>query len=87
MTEQIDRSVTPRAVQTSPSTSFPLSVGAHAAMESAFVILDFLRPDEDPSVVYIDTPSSAAYLQKLGDLRRYETIFGHVLGQAVPILE
>jgi len=65
----------------------PLKAGAHAAMESAFVILDFPDPGEDPSVVYIDTPSSAAYLQKPGDLARYEAIFGHVLSQAVPILE
>lgn len=65
----------------------PLKVGAHAAMESAFVILDFPDPQEDPSVVYLDTPSSAAYLQKPDDLDRYRTIFGHVLKQAVPILE
>jgi hypothetical protein len=65
----------------------PLAEGAHAAMESAFVILDFSDPQEDPSVVYLDTPSSAAYLQKPHDVDRYRTIFAHVLKQSVPILE
>ncbi|WP_317889016.1 Scr1 family TA system antitoxin-like transcriptional regulator [Salinispora vitiensis] len=65
----------------------PLAVGAHAAMESAFVILDFPDPAEDPSVVYLDSPSSAAYLQKGVEITRYETIFRLVCCQAVPILE
>ena len=65
----------------------PLMAGAHAAMESAFIILDFPNPSEDPSVVYLDTPSSAAYLQKPRDLERYEMVFDHVRSQAVPILE
>ncbi len=65
----------------------PFTAGAHAAMESTFVVLDFADPSEDPSVVYIDTPSSAAYLQKPRDLARYATIFDHVLSQVIPIQE
>ncbi|MEV4212532.1 DUF5753 domain-containing protein [Micromonospora sp. NPDC049662] len=65
----------------------PLGAGAHAAMETAFVILTFANPSDDPSVVYIDTPSSAAYLQKQVDLDRYATIFEHVSKQSVSILE
>ncbi|MFY1633648.1 helix-turn-helix domain-containing protein [Solwaraspora sp. WMMB335] len=65
----------------------PLAAGAHAAMETAFVILNFPEPDDDPAVVYIDTPSSAAYLQKQVDIDRYELIFGHVSNQSIPVLE
>lgn len=87
MAEQVDRL---RAAAQRPNITIdvlPLKAGAHAAMESAFVILDFPEPDEDPSVVYIDTPSSAAYLQKTVDLHRYEAIFGYVAAQGIPILE
>lgn len=87
MSEQVDRL---HKAATRPNITIdvlPLKTGAHAAMESAFVILDFPHPDEDPSVVYIDTPSSAAYLQKQADLDRYETILEHVRTQATPILE
>lgn len=65
----------------------PLAAGAHAAMETAFVVLTFPDPGDDPAVVYIDTPSSAAYLQKQADLDRYQTIFAHVSNQSTPILE
>lgn len=65
----------------------PLTAGAHAAMETAFVVLTFPEPGDDPAVVYIDTPSSAAYLQKRADLDRYEAIFEQVSNQAIPILE
>jgi len=87
MAEQIGRL---RQAAARPNISIevlPLKAGAHAAMESAFVILDFPDPSDDPSVVYIDTPSSAAYLQKPVDLDRYEAIFGYVRAQAVPIVE
>lgn len=63
----------------------PLAAGAHAAMETAFVILDFPDPEEDPPVVYIDSPSSAAYFQKPGELERYETIFSRIREKSVPI--
>lgn len=65
----------------------PLKAGAHAAMESTFVILDFPNPDDDPSVVYIDTPSSAAYLQQPAELDRYSAIFDDIRGRSSPILE
>jgi hypothetical protein len=65
----------------------PLKSGAHAAMETAFVIMDFADPADDPSVVYIDTPSSALYLQKPVDLDRYQAIFRYAAAQAVPIVD
>uniref|UniRef100_UPI003F493A89 helix-turn-helix domain-containing protein n=1 Tax=Pseudonocardia sp. CA-138482 TaxID=3240023 RepID=UPI003F493A89 len=65
----------------------PLSAGAHAAMEGAFAILDFPDPDEDPSVAYIETASSAAYLQKPAEIARYDAIFTKILPSTIPLQE
>jgi hypothetical protein len=87
MLEQLDRLRTAASRSNITIEVLPFKAGAHAAMETAFVILDFPDPDDDPSVVYIDTPSSAAYTQKPAELERYETIFAHVSRQGIPILE
>jgi AcrR family transcriptional regulator len=65
----------------------PLRAGAHAAMNGSFAILDFANPDEDPSVAYVETASSAAYLQKPAELERYDTIFTQILPSTTPLLE
>lgn len=63
----------------------PLSAGAHASMETSFVVLDFPDPETDPSFVYLDSPSSAAYLQEQVELDRYTTIFNHVRSRSAPL--
>jgi transcriptional regulator with XRE-family HTH domain len=65
----------------------PLSAGAHAAMNGPFAILDFADPAEDPPVAYVETASSAAYLQKPAELDRYRTIFTQILNSTVPVQE
>jgi transcriptional regulator with XRE-family HTH domain len=65
----------------------PLRAGAHAAMSGAFALLDFPDPREDPSMAYIETASSAAYLQKPSELKRYNTIFMKILTSAIPLQE
>ncbi len=65
----------------------PLSAGAHAAMNGSFAIVDFENPDEDPSMVYVETASSAAYLQKPADLDRYRAIFTMILNSVIPLQE
>jgi transcriptional regulator with XRE-family HTH domain len=65
----------------------PLSAGAHAAMNGSFAILDFDNPDEDPPVAYVETASSAAYLQKSADLDRYRAIFTTILNSVIPLQE
>ncbi|MFI5493571.1 DUF5753 domain-containing protein [Actinoplanes sp. NPDC051859] len=87
MANQVERL---RKAATRPNVTIqvlPFAAGAHAAMETAFVILDFADPEDDPPLVYVDSPSSAAYLQKQVDLDRYATIFDHVQHQALPIME
>lgn len=66
----------------------PLAAGAHAAMGwNTFVILDFPDPHEDPSIVYLDTPSSAAYLDQPADLARYMAVFDRIRDHTTPLLE
>jgi hypothetical protein len=65
----------------------PLSAGAHAAMNGSFAILEFANPADDPSLAYIETAISAAYLQKPAEIDRYDTIFKHILPGTIPFLE
>lgn len=65
----------------------PLRVGAHAAMNGSFAVLDFPDPGQDPSMAYVETASSAAYLQKPAEIDRYATIFSQILSCATPLQE
>jgi hypothetical protein len=65
----------------------PLRAGAHAAMNGSFAVVDFENPDEDPPMVYVETASSAAYLQKPADLDRYRAIFSQILNSTIPLQE
>jgi hypothetical protein len=38
-------------------------------------------------VAYIETASSAAYLQEPADLDRYRAIFTHILNSTIPLQE
>ncbi|GGJ94805.1 transcriptional regulator [Pilimelia anulata] len=62
-------------------------VGVHPGMHNPFVILDFADPAEDPPVVYVETVTSAGYLQKDSDVRDYAAIFEQIEQQATPIQE
>lgn len=87
MAEQLDKL---RKMGQRPGISvrvLPLAAGAHAAMETAFVMLDFAEPEDDPSLVYIETPSSAAYLQSQTEIERYTTIFDAVRSPTMDIQE
>lgn len=79
-----------RAAAERPGTTIdvlPLRAGAHAAMNGSFAILDFPDPREDPSMAYIETAISAAYLQKPAELERYTAIFTRILPSTIPLQE
>jgi hypothetical protein len=65
----------------------PFRAGAHAAMNGSFALLDFANPNEDPSVAYVETAISAAYLQKPAEIERYNAIFELALTSTIPLLE
>lgn len=60
----------------------PAAVGAHAAMENAFTILQFSAA-EDPSVVYIEMLSGDAYLELPDQVARYTLAYNHVCASAL----
>jgi transcriptional regulator with XRE-family HTH domain len=65
----------------------PLRGGAHAGMNGPFALLDFPDPKQDPSMAYVETAISAAYLQKPAELDRYDAIFTQILTGTIPLQE
>jgi transcriptional regulator with XRE-family HTH domain len=60
----------------------PDSIGAHAAMDGPFTILDF--PEQgDQSIVYIETATSDLYLETREELARYRLIFDLIRSSAL----
>ena len=60
----------------------PYSVGAHAGMHGAFVVMDFPDP-ADPELVYIENMASALFLEKKADIRRYAETFDRLRAAAL----
>ncbi|GIF24893.1 transcriptional regulator [Paractinoplanes tereljensis] len=52
----------------------PFAVGAHAAMDGTFVILEF-EEEGDADVVFIDNATGGLFLEKTEELRKYTSIF------------
>jgi transcriptional regulator with XRE-family HTH domain len=51
----------------------PYQVGAHPALDSTFILLDFLEPV--PPVVYVEGLVGQLYLERSQDVERYDQIF------------
>ena len=62
----------------------PFSVGAHAGMDGAFMILGFPAP-ADPDVTYVHYYTGTLYLEKPEDLARYTQMFDHLRAAALPV--
>jgi hypothetical protein len=83
---QIDHLVQLARRRTVQIRVLPFSVGAHAAMASAFRILDCTDPD-DPNIVYLESHVGARYLQKPSDYADYEHMWKQIYAQSVPLKE
>ncbi|HEY3734779.1 MAG TPA: helix-turn-helix transcriptional regulator [Streptosporangiaceae bacterium] len=59
----------------------PFTTGAHAAMAASFVILGFEAPD--PDVVYLDTATSALFVEETPDVDAYRLMFDHLRASAL----
>jgi hypothetical protein len=55
----------------------PFEVGAHAAMEGTFAILDF-READGQSIAYAEPATGGLSLDKASDLRLYTNIFERI---------
>jgi transcriptional regulator with XRE-family HTH domain len=60
----------------------PFAVGAHAAMDGTFAILEF-EEEGDADVVFIDNATGGLFLEKSEELRKYISIFDTVRGAAL----
>jgi transcriptional regulator with XRE-family HTH domain len=56
--------------------------GAHPAMHGSFTVIEFPVP-VDPDVVYLEAKTSALYLEKTEDVRRYSLMFDYLRAQAL----
>jgi Domain of unknown function (DUF5753)/Helix-turn-helix domain len=54
----------------------PYSAGAHPALDSTFLLLEFAAPV--PSVVYVEGLIGQIYLEGPQDIERYQRVFGHL---------
>jgi hypothetical protein len=52
------------------------ATGAHPALDSTFILLDFSPPV--PSVVYVEGLVGQLYLERPQDIERYKEVFGHL---------
>lgn len=60
----------------------PLSVGAHPALDSTFVILEFSNPSVN-DVVYVEGAVGNIYFESTTDLERYRKLFSRLEGIAL----
>lgn len=60
----------------------PFAAGAHAGVESPFLILGF--PEQaDPDVVYVECATTGVYLEQQSDVHRYTLMFDHLRAAAL----
>lgn len=59
----------------------PYSIGAHPALDSTFILLEFAPPV--PSVVYVEGLVGEIYLERHGEVDRYKQIFSQLAAIAM----
>ena len=73
MAAQLDRILEISALPNVAVQVLPYEVGAHPAVESNFTIVEL--PDPTPGVVFVEGLIGSTYLERDGDLARYQKIF------------
>jgi transcriptional regulator with XRE-family HTH domain len=81
MKEQLERLAEAAAWPNVKVQVIPFAVGAHAALESTFNILDFEHPT--PSLVYVEGLIGFMYLERPQDLARYRAVFEQLSTKAL----
>lgn len=59
----------------------PYSIGAHPALDSTFILLEFAPPV--PGVVYVEGLVGRIYLERPQDVERYKEIYSHLATIAI----
>jgi hypothetical protein len=60
----------------------PYGAGPYPAMNAPFTVFDFR---EDPSVVFLENPTSGLYLDEMVEVRNFQVIFDHLRASAASI--
>jgi transcriptional regulator with XRE-family HTH domain len=60
----------------------PHAVGAHAAMENAFRIMEFDDPS-DPTLVHVETITGDLFMEEPGQVASYTLVYDHVRASAL----
>jgi transcriptional regulator with XRE-family HTH domain len=82
MREQLEHLVKLAALPHVTLQVVPFDAGAHAGMDSPFLILGF--PEQaDPDVVYVEYTPNGVYLEQQSDVRRYTLMFDHLRAAAL----
>jgi hypothetical protein len=82
MREQLERLVEVAALPHVTLQVVPFEAGAHAGMDSPFLILGF--PEQaDPDVVYVEYTTTGVYLEQQSDVHRYTLMFDHLRAAAL----
>ncbi|WP_030922138.1 helix-turn-helix domain-containing protein [Streptosporangium amethystogenes] len=84
MAEQLARLVNMARQPNITVQVLPDSIGAHAAMGSGFVVLDFMG-DLDPSLVYLETPTDNLFLERPEEVQAYALMFNRVVAAALTV--
>jgi hypothetical protein len=81
MRAQLEHLVTLAALPHVTLQVVPFDAGAHAGMDSPFLILGF--PEQaDPDVVYVEYTTTGVYLEQPSDVHRYTLMFDHLRAAA-----
>lgn len=85
MQEQVQRLIAATESANVTLRVLPFSVGAHAAIDGAFNILEFPDP-ADPAMVYLESPASESYIYDDETIGRYRRLFDRLWDVALPVL-
>jgi len=80
MGQQLDRIIAVSAYPNVTVKVLPFAVGAHPALESDFIMLDF--SGKAPSVVYVEGLVGNIFLERELDIERYEQVFKRLRAMA-----
>jgi hypothetical protein len=79
--EQLQRLVDTERLDHVTIQVLPLDVGPHPGMAGPFVILDF--PENDPSLVYVETEPNSLFLEEAEEIKRYSLVFQNLSAMAL----
>jgi transcriptional regulator with XRE-family HTH domain len=77
MRAQLERIIEAASLPKVTFQLIPLGLGAHAAMDSTFVILEFNEPIVN-DVVYVEGLAGNIYLESAAELKRYKQVFSRL---------